>query len=326
VVKVHEKSTEEKLREYVWLHADESIRKIQTGIMEEFGETRSLKWISKERQEYLAADETPTDENSLSESSIDDESIQAVAESFPNVAQNQIREIIKLKTTTRLGYRRIGRKLNPPLGKDTVMRIWKMRQVTGKPLKSPELTREEEELEKLRAQVAEKERLKRLQEEKEELLRKDLLLSLQTERDNLILHIVENEVAKLDPEVYQEFKRYCEYKRLSPKAALQQIGLTAAPLIDNFDNWYDWFYKHGSSGMQCLACAVWSGLFQSLSAFVEQRAAGESEGKEHGEETIPELSDEEYEKIGWMFAECSKRKATKHISGASLTKNKPQNV
>jgi hypothetical protein len=260
------------------------------------------------------------EENSLIEPSIDDEAIQSVAQAFPSVTQEQIREVVRLKTSTRMGYRRIGQRLTPPIGKDTVSRIWKMYEASAKPSEPPV---EDEELKSLRAQLAEMERLKRIREEKEKLLKQHVLLSLETEGDNLILHIVENDVAKLDSEAYQEFRRYCEHERLSPEDALQEIGVTASLLIDTFDNWYDWFNKHGSSGMECLTCAVWSGLYPSLSAFIEQRATGGSEGKEHGEEPISEPSDGEYEKIGRVFAECSKRKGINRSTGASLTKTKP---
>jgi hypothetical protein len=253
--KLNEETTEQKIREYVWLHSDEPLRKIQAGILEEFGETISLEWISKEKRGYLTADEHPIGENILTEPSIDDEAIHSIAEAFPTVTQEQVQEIIRLKTTTRLGYRRIGKRLTPPLGKDTVSRIWKMYEASAKP---PEPSVEDEEIKKLRAQLAEKERLKRLREEKEKLLKQDVFLSLETEGDNLVLRIVEDEVAKKHPETYQEFKQYREREHLSPEAALQKIGVTASSLIDTFDDWYDFWNEDGYSGMECLTWEVWS--------------------------------------------------------------------
>ncbi|MCL6579250.1 MAG: hypothetical protein K6T73_07670 [Candidatus Bathyarchaeota archaeon] len=251
---MNEETTEQKIKEYVWLHADEPLRKIQAGILEEYGESKSLQWISKERQEYLAADEHPIEENSLTEPSIDDEAITAVAEAFPSVTSEQIREIVKLKTTTRLGYRKIGKRLNPPLGKDTVMRIWQMYETLSRPPKPPV---EDEEIKKLKAQVAEKERLRKVREEKEKLLRQDVLLSLENEGDSLILRIVEGEVARMDPKLFREFRRCCKRKRLSPMEMLHKMGIFASGLIDFFDFWYNSRKHEGKSGMDCLIWQLW---------------------------------------------------------------------
>jgi hypothetical protein len=274
------KSTEEKIREYVWLHADEPARKIQAGILEEFGETRSLEWISKEREEYLTADEHLTEENSFLESSIGDEAIQSVAEAFPSVTQEQIREVVRLKTSTRMGYRRIGKRLNPPIGKDTVMRIWRMYKALSAPLK-PSV--EDEEIKNLKAQLAEMERLKRIREEKEKLLKQHVLLSLETEGDDLVLRIVEDELAKINPETHQKFRQYCTRENLSSQAALQKIGVTASNLTEAFDDWYDLWNEDGKSGMECLAWEVWSEINADLPASgqAENSAKEERRQKEH---------------------------------------------
>lgn len=263
VAKLNEETTEQKIKEYTWLHADEPLRKIQAGILEEFGENRSLKWISKEREEYLAADEHPTEENSLIEPSIDDEAIQSVAEAFPSVTQEQIREVVRLKTSTRLGYRRIGQRLNPPIGKDTVMRIWRMYKALSAP---PKPSVEDDEIKNLKAQLAEKERLNRIREEKEKLLKQHVLLSLETEEDDLVLRIVEDDVAKKHPETYQEFRQHCEREHLTPKNALQKIGVTASSLIESFDDWYDLWNEDGKSGTECLTWELWSEINAELPA------------------------------------------------------------
>jgi hypothetical protein len=304
---MNEKTTEQKIKEYIWLHADEPLGEIQAGILEELGESKSLQWISKERQEYLAADKHPMKENSLTEPSIDDEAIRSIAEAFPSVTQEQIREVVKLKTTTRFGYRRIGKRLDPALGKDTVMRIWRMYEALSKPPMRPV---EDVELQNLRAQIAEKERLKRIREEKEKLLRRDVLLSLEIEGDDLILRIVEEEVAKIDPETYQKFRQYCKSERLSPKAALQKIGVTASSLIDYFDFWYDVYNENGKSGMECLVGEIQSEIQSKINTSVTKQkgSRGEAKGREHSEEPIPMLSDEEYEKMGRTFADYCKRK------------------
>ena len=44
----------EELRQYVWLHADETTRKIKAGILKEHGVSKSLQWISKEKKAYEA--------------------------------------------------------------------------------------------------------------------------------------------------------------------------------------------------------------------------------------------------------------------------------
>jgi hypothetical protein len=261
--KLNEETTEQKIREYVWLHADEPLRKIQAGILEELGESKSLQWISKEREEYLAADKPATEENSFLEASIDDEAIQSVAQAFPSVTQEQIREVVRLKTSTRLGYRRIGKRLTPPIGKDTVSRIWKMYEASAKP---PEPPVEDEELKSLRAQLAEMERLKRIREEKEKLLKQHVLLSLETEGDDLVLRIVEDESAKINSETHQKFRQYCTRENLSPKVALQKIGVTASSLIDTFDDWYELWKEDGKSGTECLAWEVWSEINAELPA------------------------------------------------------------
>jgi len=50
---MNEKTPEDKIREYIWLHADEPLRKIKAGILQDYGESKSLQYISKERQAYL---------------------------------------------------------------------------------------------------------------------------------------------------------------------------------------------------------------------------------------------------------------------------------
>ena len=207
-------------------------------------------------------------ENRLMEPSIDDEALRRVAEAFPSVTQEQIREVLRLKTTTRLGYRRIGQKIDPPLGKDMVMRMWKMYEVTAKPPQPPEPSAEEAEFEKLRARVAEKRCQKRILEEKERLLREDVRLSLELEGDNLVLRMIEDEIAKRNPRLYEKFKRYCEQIHLGPHYALEKLGITAYELLEDFDSWYEEyqeiFYPEVMSGMDCLYWKIRDSIIEGI--------------------------------------------------------------
>jgi len=252
-----EKTTDERIVEYIWLHAYEPSEKIQAGILKEFGVTKSLEWISKEKQEYLASDGSSIEENNLKEHFADEEAVRRVAKSFPSVTEKQIIELVRLKTTTRLGYRKIGQRLNPAVGKDTVMHIWKTYQAMSKPPKPSKLAEAKEEVERLRALVAEKEQLKNLQKEKEELIRKNVLLSLETQRDDLILHLTKREGARVDPETNQSFIQYCQSKHRSPKEALEIMDITASNLIEDFDHFYEVWAEDGFSGIECLIRQIW---------------------------------------------------------------------
>lgn len=61
--------SEEEIEEYICLHADEPLRTLQAGIKENFGVSKSLKWISKAKKDYQeelsidqpTEDETPAD-------------------------------------------------------------------------------------------------------------------------------------------------------------------------------------------------------------------------------------------------------------------------
>jgi hypothetical protein len=125
---------------------------------------------------------------------------------------------------------------------------------------------EDEEIKNLKAQLAEMERLKRIREEKEKLVKQHVLLSLENEGDDLVLRIVEDELAKINPETHQKFRQYCTRENLSPKVALQKIGVTASSLIDTFDDWYDLWKEDGKSGTGCLAWEVWSEINADLPA------------------------------------------------------------
>lgn len=58
-----EKITDERIVEYIWLHADEPSEKIHAGILKEFGVERRLDWVTKERVDYLNA--APLQHNSV---------------------------------------------------------------------------------------------------------------------------------------------------------------------------------------------------------------------------------------------------------------------
>jgi len=285
---MNEKTNEEKIREYVWLHADKPPLEIQAGILNELGQIISLKDICEEKKEYLSADEPITDENTSRSPSSDEETIQRIAKALPSVTKKQILEIVRLKTTTRLGYRKIGQRLSPALGKDTVMRTWKMYQATSKPTKPSKIAKEEEELEMLRTQVAEKERLKAIQKEREALFRKVVLLNLETEGDDIVLRTAENELAKLEPETYRNFKQYCERERLSPKAALQKMGLTASNLIEEFDFWYELWAEDGISGMERLTKQLWL----EIKAFLQEASRAKKQEVNKEAKTYRRLPDE----------------------------------
>lgn len=112
--------------------------------------------------------------------------------------------------------------------------------------------------------MAEKERLKAIQKEKEVLFRKVVLLNLETEGDDIVLRTAENELAKLEPETYRNFKQYCERERLSPKEALEKMGLTASNLIEELDFWYELWAEDGISGMECFTKQLWEEIKKSL--------------------------------------------------------------
>ena len=56
---------DKELQEYVWLNADKSLREIQAGILQTFEVSKSLKWISKVRKEYLHIEETTEEEGEI---------------------------------------------------------------------------------------------------------------------------------------------------------------------------------------------------------------------------------------------------------------------
>lgn len=203
---------------------------------------------------------------SLMEPFIDGEAVRRVAEAFPSATEEQVRETVRLRMTTRFGYRRIGRRLNPPLKKDMVMRMCRMYEAISKPSEPP--VEEDEDLRKLRARVAEKERLKRIREGRERLLRKDVLLSLENEGDDLVQRIVED---KAHPKLYQKFKSYCRHEGLSPKEALDELGVSAWHLLKGFDNWYD-----EKSGLDSLTEEVW---FRIAWCFRSHQKESETEQK-----------------------------------------------
>ena len=85
----------------------------------------------------------------------------------------------------------------------------------------------------------------------------------------MILRIVNDDLPKRDPELYEEFKRVCRLESITPKQALQNIGVTAPELLESFDAWYDVWAEDGKSGMECLIWEVWS----EINALVKQRVA-----------------------------------------------------
>jgi hypothetical protein len=143
-------------------------------------------------------------------------------------------------------------------------------------------------LEMLRTQVAEKEHMKRLRKEKEELLRRDVRLSLETEGDDIVLRTAENELAKLDPETYRNFKQHCERERLSPKEALEKMGLTASNLIEEFDFWYELWAEDGISGMERLTKQVWL----EIKAFLQEASRAKKQEVNKEAKTYRRLPDE----------------------------------
>lgn len=129
--------------------------------------------------------------------------------------------------------------------------------------------------------MAEKERLKRLCEEKERLLRQDVLLSLENEGDDLVLRVVEDEMPKLDsygPETYKEFREYCKREGLSSSEALRKLGISASKLLNTFDSWYDaWNELDGKSGIECLIWEVWSEVNAALPRLDTQKTHAREE-------------------------------------------------
>lgn len=254
-----EKTNEEKIREYVWLHADKPPAEIQAGLLKEFGGSKSLNWIAHEQKAYLAAAEPSVEENASAAPSIDEETVKRVAAKFPSATEELIRKIVGFKMTTRFGCRRISQKLNHALGKDTVQRIWKMYQSIAKsslqPLKSSK-PKELDDVDTPTTHVADKEDVTILRHRNEVLERENVYLCLNVGGDALIVDVTEREIAKKHLETYQRFRQYCEREHLSTAAALQKMGETASHFLDSIDDWYDQQAKDGDVGLEALAWTV----------------------------------------------------------------------
>ncbi len=256
-----EKTNEEKIREYIWLHADESPEEIQAGILRKYGESRSRNWIAHEQKAYLAEAEPSEEEDAATTPSIDEKAVQLIARKFPSATQELIHKVVGFKLTTRLGCRRISQKLNHALGKDTVQRIWKMYQSIAKPsLQSLKpKPKEQNDIDRCQTQATHEEELATLRKRNEMLERENVYQRLKYERDALIVYVAEHEMAKIHLETYQRFRQYCEREHLSTAAALQKMGLTASFLLASLDEWYT---SHASSenckmvGMEALKWEV----------------------------------------------------------------------
>lgn len=257
-----EKTTEEKIREYVWLHADKPPGEIQAGLLKEFGESKNLNWIAHEQKAYLAAAEPSVEENASAAPSIDEEAVKRVAAKFPSATEELIRKTVWFKLTTRFGCRRISQKLNHAVGKDTVQRVWKTYVSIAKPCrqapKSPK-SKEQDGVNGRRTQAAYEEELTTLRERNETLERENVYHRLKAEGDALIVYIAECEMAKIHLETYQRFRQYCEREHLSALEALRKMGITAFSLFVSFPDWYT---VHASSedfkllGMEALKWEV----------------------------------------------------------------------
>jgi hypothetical protein len=188
--------------------------------------------------------------------SVDDPPVQTITTAFPSVSEKQVQEIVRLKTTTGLGYRRIGQRLNPPLKKDTVMRVWKMCKQSLMPPKSSTLTTIERRNEQVKGEVAQLKNLRRLKWENEELEKERILLKLQVEGDNLLVSIVEDQIIKTRPETYRKFVQYCSDERLTTAQALQRMGITVSRIYDDFDYAYDTWCDYYHCGMNFLILYV----------------------------------------------------------------------
>jgi len=236
-----EKTTEEKIREYVWLHADKPPEEIQAGILREFGESRSLNWIAREQKAYLAAAEPSMEENVTTATSIDEEAVKRIATKFPSATEEMIRKIVVFKMTTRFGCRRISQKLNHALGKDTVQRIWRTYMSIAKPCRQPPKSpksKEQDDVDRHQTQAAHEKELATLRERNEALERENVYQRLKAEGDALVVYITEHEMAKIHMETYQRFRQYCGCEHLSALEALRKMGITAFSLFVSFPDWY----------------------------------------------------------------------------------------
>ena len=236
-----EKTNEEKIIEYIWLHADESPKKIQAGILREFGENRSLNRIAQEQKAYLAEAEPSVKEDASAAPSIDEEAVKRVTAKFPSATEELIRKIVWFKLTTRFGCRRISQKLNHAVGKDTVQNIWKTYVSTAKPCTQPSKSsksKEQNDADGHRTQAAYEEELAKLRERNEALERENVYRRLKAEGDALIVHIAEREMAKIHLETYQRFRQYCEREHLSTLETLRKMDIMAFSLFVSFPDWY----------------------------------------------------------------------------------------
>lgn len=259
---MNEKTTEEKIREYVWLHADKPPEETQAGILREFSESRGLNWIAHEQKAYLAEAGPSVEENASAAPLVDEEAVKRVAEKFPSATEELIHKIVWFKLTTRFGCRRISQKLNHAVGKDTALRVWKTYVSIAKPCQQPSKSPKSEEQDGVdgrRAQAAYEEELATLRERNEALERENVYLRLKAEGDALIVDIAECEMAKIHLETYQRFRRYCECEHLSALEALRKMGITTFSLFVSFSDWYT---VHASSedfkllGMEALIWEV----------------------------------------------------------------------
>ena len=236
-----EKTTDERIIEYIWLHADETSTKIQAGILKEFGERSSLNWIANEQKAYLAEAEPSVEEDAQAAPSIDQDAVKCVAEKFPSATEELIRKIVWFKLTTRFGCRRISQKLNYALGKDTVQNIWKTYVSTAKPCRQHSTSfksKEQDDVDGHQTQATYEEELAKLRESNEALERENIRLRLKTEGNALIVHIAEHEMAKIHIETYQQFRQYCKREHLSTFEALRKMDITAFSLFVSFPDWY----------------------------------------------------------------------------------------
>jgi len=274
-----EKTTDERIIEYIWLHADEPSKKIQAGILKEFGENRSLSWIANEQKAYLAEAELSVEEDASAAPSIDEDAVKCIAEKFPSATEELIRKIVWFKLTTRFGCRRISQKLNHALGKDTVQNIWKTYVSTAKPCRQPSKSyksKEQDDIDRRRTQAAYEEELTKLRERNEALERENIHLRLKTEGNALIVHIAEHEMAKIHLETYQRFRQYCEREHLSTFEALRKMDITAFSLFVSFPDWYTIHAESEESKLLGMEALKWEVTLE-VSKFLRAKNAKERE-------------------------------------------------
>jgi len=86
--------SEQEIEEYICLHKDETLRTLQAAIKENFGVSKSLKWISKARKEYQ--EEPSADEPVVEVEPATEESDPEILRLQKDIRKEQLKEDLEL--------------------------------------------------------------------------------------------------------------------------------------------------------------------------------------------------------------------------------------